>query len=119
MKHKPQNFKIEIEFCDHTVHVYIIENPTEFRNGKFLKMWPGFSPYLGGDFYAMHTCDPSYPRRSFMILPIDVDALVVMHEAIHVVDRMMEFYNFEGTEFRAHLAEHVVKETAKKIKLCF
>jgi hypothetical protein len=50
---------------------------------------------------------------AFIVLPKGAGAPLLAHEAIHIVDELMDFFGLEGTEFRAHTVEYIMKHVYK------
>lgn len=105
----------KIEFCNYTLHIAYCDDPLSYRNNEFLKKFPKFEPDPSNDWVAVHLHDPvAYPRHSFIIFPAIVDPAIVVHEIVHVVDRIIEYFGFEGTEIRAYMVEYFFNKVLKR-----
>lgn len=101
--------RILIDFCQYTIDIVFTEDVDSCYRG-LLRKFPHLIP-SDGTFSAIHTCNYyDYPRRSWVILPMDATVGASAHEICHVVDRMMDYFGFEGTEIRAYAIEFILNK---------
>ncbi len=103
---------LTIEFVRYQVNMVFTADPAKYYNNTLLPEYPDLPNDLGGSIVAVHAADPeAYPRKSFIIFPLDCEAGVVLHELTHAVDNIIDYFGFEGTEIRAYLLEYLFNQT--------
>ncbi len=102
-----------IDFINYKLYVVRSSDPVTYRNTDFVKAWPKFGTDPSTDWVAVHLSDDHYPRHSFIILPSKVENSIILHELTHVVDRIIDYFGFEGTEIRAYMLEYLYKQVTK------
>lgn len=116
MKKPDKIFSVVIEFIDYEVHIAACQDPEHYRNVTLLKKRPDLGLVLDKEWEAIHSFDNSYPRRSWIVMARSASPGVILHELTHVVDRIIQYFGFEGTEIRAYLLEYLFDKTICQLK---
>lgn len=94
-----------------SIKVMVVIDPKKFIRSDFKIFYPYFGDTKGANGSAFTMYDPdNYPGIIFIVLPHGVNEETKAHEASHAVDRIMKNLGLEGTECRAYMIGHVIKQ---------
>jgi hypothetical protein len=110
---KTRQKKIRINFPqDIIIHVIWTDDVLYYINTELRKKWPALPGRADdGGLDGIHICAYGpYPNQHWLVLEHGMDGATSLHEIVHCVDRMMQWFGFEDSEFRAYMQELIFKK---------
>lgn len=109
--------KINVDWLDKLVYVFIVEDVTKFRNGEMIKLFPKLSKMENKDSCSgLHTYEDDYPFYQFIVIKNGSDYGVIAHECYHCVCSIYNQTGIDNEEATAYLLDYLVRRIQRKIE---